>query len=255
VNEIVALMLAAQPELERIGREALLVFLRTGGAVAALPGLGEQSVPARIRLALALMLTAAVYPAAQERVAGLDLARAFLPEMLVGLLLGLMVRLFVLALQTAGSIAANATSLSQLFPSGPEPQPAVSTLLVMAGLAIAFELGLHVRIVAYLAVSYDLFAAGRWPDSGILAAWSTGGVAQSFRMALGLAMPFVIAALLYNLALGVINRAMPQLMVSFVGAPALSLGGLALIALVAPLMLAVWVAALHGFLAAPSAAP
>jgi flagellar biosynthetic protein FliR len=44
-------------------------------------------------------------------------------------------------------------------------------------------------------------------------------------------------------------------MVSFVGAPALSLGGLALIALVAPLILTVWIAALHGFLEAPSAVP
>jgi flagellar biosynthetic protein FliR len=50
----------------------------------------------------------------------------------------------------------------------------------------------------------------------------------------------VIASLLYNLALGAINRAMPQLMVSFVGAPALTLGGLALLALAAPILLSFW---------------
>jgi len=39
--------------------------------------------------------------------------------------------------------------------------------------------------------------------------------------------------------------------VAFVGAPALTLGGLALLAVVAPLGLAVWMQALDGFFAAP----
>jgi flagellar biosynthetic protein FliR len=39
---------------------------------------------------------------------------------------------------------------------------------------------------------------------------------------------------------------MPQLMVSFVGAPAITLGGLALLLLAAPLMLGLWQ---HGFFA------
>ena len=36
------------------------------------------------------------------------------------------------------------------------------------------------------------------------------------------------------------NRAMPQLMVAFVGAPAISFGGLALLLIVAPFLLDVW---------------
>ena len=62
---------------------------------------------------------------------------------------------------------------------------------------------------------------------------------------------FVVAALLYNLALGAINRAMPQLMVSFVGAPALTLGGLALLALSAPVILTVWRTAMDAALTTP----
>ena len=49
-------------------------------------------------------------------------------------------------------------------------------------------------------------------------------MAASFALALSLAAPFVIASLLYNVALGVINKAMPQLMVAFVGAPAITCG-------------------------------
>jgi flagellar biosynthetic protein FliR len=64
-------------------------------------------------------------------------------------------------------------------------------------------------------------------------------------------MPFAIAALIYNVALGVINRAMPQLMVAFVGAPALTAGGLLLLYAAAPVMLSVWITALGRVLEQP----
>ncbi|MEL6282489.1 MAG: flagellar biosynthetic protein FliR, partial [Pseudomonadota bacterium] len=44
----------------------------------------------------------------------------------------------------------------------------------------------------------------------------------------------------YNLLLGAVNRAMPQLMVALVGMPALSLGGMILILLSGPVLLQVW---------------
>jgi flagellar biosynthetic protein FliR len=51
--------------------------------------------------------------------------------------------------------------------------------------------------------------------------------------------------------MGVINRAMPQLMVSFVGAPAITFGGLLLLALITPLLLEIWNDALTQVLSAP----
>ena len=42
---------------------ALLVFLRVGAAMALLPAFGEQAVPQRLRLILALAFTAIVAPA------------------------------------------------------------------------------------------------------------------------------------------------------------------------------------------------
>ena len=58
----------------------------------------------------------------------------------------------------------------------------------------------------------------------------------------------MIAALIYNVALGIINRAMPLLMVSMIGAPALTLGGLVLMAIVVPLALQLWLGQFNGFL-------
>jgi len=127
---------------------------------------------------------------------------------------------------------------------------------MMAGLALAVMSGLHVRAAAMLILSYDVLPLGRLPNPSDMADWGLMQIARAFSLAFTLAMPFVIAALIYNVALGIINRAMPQLMVSFVGAPALTAGSLALMAVVVPLALGIWLARFNSFLAAPfSGAP
>ena len=251
MNQLFDLILQYQSALAAQAEGAAILLLRIGAAMAALPAFGEQTIPARIRLIIALMFTAAIAPTLLPGLQGTTLEESFLPEVMIGLFLGLSIRLFVLALMTAGTIAANATSLSQLFPSGAEPQPAISQLLVITGLALAVQSDLHLRLIEYLILSYDLMPAGQWPQTAVLAQLSISQSANAFSLAFMIAMPFVIASLLYNVALGVINRAMPQLMVSLVGAPALSLGGLVLLALVCPLALVVWLGAMNNFLAAP----
>ena len=232
---------------------ALLVFLRIGAAMALLPAFGEQSVPQRLRLVLALAFTAIVAPAAgplPDPETGILLP--CMVEVLVGLALGISLRLFILALQIAAAIAAQATSLSQLFGGvGPEPQPAIANLLVMAGLALAVASGLHVHVAQLLILSYQMLPAGSVPGSDDMAQWGVARVAHAFALGFALAAPFTIASLLYNIALGVINRAMPALMVSFIGAPALALGGIALMAIVTPLILVIWQQSFQAFLAQP----
>lgn len=244
-------------DLSGVGAEfmwrALLVFLRVGAAMALLPAFGEQSVPQRLRLVLALAFTLVVAPAAGPMPPlGQDFLFALFVETALGLAMGIALRLFVIALQIAGAIIGTATSLAQMFGgAGPEPQPAVANLLVMAGLALAVAMGLHVQIAQLLILSYDAFPAGRLPNSQDMAQWGLGHISAAFARGFVLAAPFTIAAFLYNIALGVINRAMPALMVSFVGAPALAGGGLALIAVICPIILMVWLQSLHGFLAQP----
>lgn len=231
------------------------VLLRVGAAMALLPALGEASVPMRVRAALTLALTAAAYPAVSVP-PDMALPRLFLTETAVGLALGFVFRLFVLALQTAGTIMAQAVSLSQLFPiAGAEPSPVLSNLLVMAGLAFFVLSGLHVEAVRLIVLSYTLFPPGVLPGAGAFAEWGVAQVAQSFALAMALAMPFLAVSLLFNIALGAINRAMPQLMVVFVGAPAITLLGIGLLAVGVPLILVHWGQAVQLMLADPFGLP
>lgn len=240
--------------------QGAIVFLRVGAMAAVLPGFGNRMVPLRVRLALALAFTAVVAPAAPPLAAAQPelgrLLRLLATETLAGLALGLGLRLFVMALQTAGAIAANATSLSQLLGGAQtEPLPAIGQALTVGGLALAMLAGLHVRLAEFMLLSYEILPAARFPAAAMMAEWGVAQVARAFWLAFTLAAPFVILSMLYNLALGAINKAMPQLMVAFVGAPVITLGGLALFAVAAPVMLSVWLDALLAFLADPMRRP
>lgn len=257
MSELISDLAALLAVAEGLAWAVALVFLRVGAMVALMPGFGEQAVPQRIKLAAVIAFTLVIAPIVAERA---DLPPPTLlalgGEALAGLILGIGMRLFLLALQTAAVIAAQATTLSQLFAGAtPEPQPAIGNLFMVAGIALALVAGLHLQAVKLVVVSYDLLPAGGYPDPAVAADWNLGLVRRTFSLAFSLAAPFVIASMIYNLALGAINRAMPQLMVSMVGAPALTLGALALLAIATPALLAVWLHTFEAFMADPFGAP
>lgn len=231
-----------------------LVFLRVGAVMAVLPAFGEQSVPVRVKLGLAMCFTAIVVHAVpnaplSEALFSLNgLVRYVMTETVNGLIIGLGFRLFVLALQTAGVIAAQALSLSQILGgAGADPMPALGQVLVISGLALAVMAGLHVQAAKAMVLSYSMLPLGQFPLSADLSRWGVAQIARSFWLSFTLAAPFLVVSLLYNLTLGVINRAMPQLMVAFIGAPAITLAALVLMMLLAPFILMVWLEAVAAF--------
>ncbi len=235
------------------------VFFRVAGTVSVAPGFSHRVVSVRVRLAAAVMFSAVVAPAIAPMLpppaTGLRLS-LLLTETLVGLFLGIALRFLVFGLQIAGTIIAQATSLSQILGNAGEPSPAIGQLLHFGGLALAMSAGFHVQAAEYLIRSYDLFPPGQLPLSGAISSWSVSEAGRIFALAFSLSAPFIIASLLYNLTLGAINRAMPQLMVTFIGAPAIAFGGLCLLLLVAPILLTIWLDAFHATLLAPlEAAP
>ena len=163
-------------------------------------------------------------------------------EIVAGLFFGLSLRFFVIALQIAGTIAAQSTSLSQIFGGSVsiDPLPAIGNILMVSGLALAVLMGLHVHLAKFMINSYQLVPAGTLPEANTIAQVGLLEVSRCFALAFTLSAPFLVASLIYNITLGVINRAMPQLMVAFVGAPAITAGGLALLALSAPILLGIW---------------
>jgi flagellar biosynthetic protein FliR len=239
----------------------ILVFARVSGVMLLLPAFGERTIPARVRLGATVAFALVVWPLLAPELRSVDPARPFLAmlviEVTIGLMLGVAIRLMVLALQLAGSIAAQSTSLAQIAGAGiaPEPMPAIGNVLMLAGITLAVAAGLHVKVAVAIARSYEILPMGLPVPAADVARWGTARIAQSFGLGFSLAAPFVIAAFAYNLALGAINRAMPALMVAFIGAPAITGGALLMLMLAAPVILHFWGQRFDFLLADPLALP
>ena len=254
--------LAALLEMTEAGLAGfILVFVRVGAIAALLPGFGEQAIPARVRLGVAFAFALVVWPMVAPGLVTPDPARPFaamlLVETSIGLMLGIAIRLMVMVLQLAGAIAAQSTALAQIFGAGvtPDPMPAIGNILMLAGVTLAVVSGLHVKAALAMSRSYEILPMGLPVPAADVARWGTARVAQAFALGFSLAAPFVIMGFAYNVALGAINRAMPQLMVAFVGAPAITAAGLLILMLAAPVILHFWGVRLDRLIADPLAMP
>lgn len=231
--------------LPALAAVSLLVFARIGTMVMMLPGLGEMSIPVRMRLTVALALTAILVPLHRTDYV-LDL-RDYGPvlvmlaqELLVGAILGLTARLAISALQVAGSVIAQQLGLgfvTAVDPTQGQQNVIVGNFLTMLGITLIFATDLHYLVIAALNDSYRLFRPGEFVLAGDIAALVTKVVASSFRIGIQISAPFIVFGLLFNLGLGILARLMPQMQVFFVGLPlSILLGFLILLAAVGAMM-------------------
>jgi flagellar biosynthetic protein FliR len=226
-----------------------LVFARLGAVIMLLPGLGEAFIPARIRLAFALALSLMLYPTLVAKVPAIppgagDFALAIIKEVLVGVLIGGILRLFMTSLATAGEVVSLQTTLSFAQTANPmqaTPSTTLGTFLGTIGLVLIFVTDLDHLFIGAIVQSFDLFPFGRdvpVTDAAQLAVRTVGG---SFALGLQLAAPVIAFSLIFNIAIGLVNRVMPQFQVFFVATPLSVMLGLSIFALSLGVIGMVWI--------------
>ena len=230
----------------------ILVLSRVGGVCMLLPGLGEAEVPMNIRAGATLAFTVLLLPALQPGLPAMPenpfrLGGLLAGEILCGLWLGWLARLPMLALPMAGQLAAGALGLSNVLQPDPTLGPqtsAISRLFALAAPAILLASGLYALPLRALVQSYRVIPPGVWLPAGDLAQRITATVGESFELAMQLAGPFIAGGLIWQVALGVLARLVPQLQVYFAAMPGQILGGLLLLALFSLGVLQTWQAAM-----------
>jgi flagellar biosynthesis protein FliR len=242
--------------LPAIGATFILMFARIGTMVMLMPGLGELTVPARVRLMIALVLTIVMFPLHRAAFT-LDL-KSFGPvmmllgqEVFIGAVLGLAARLTISALQVAGSVVAQQLGLgfvTTVDPTMGQQGVIVGNFLTILGITLVFATDLHHFTIAALHNSYTLFHPGEVPLVGDVAALITRSVGAAFRVGIQIAGPFLVFGLLFNLGLGVLSRLMPQMQVYFIGIPLSILVGLIALFLVVGAMMGTFLGYLEGVL-------
>lgn len=202
----------------------LLIFSRLGAAMMSLPGVGESSVPARVRLSIALLVSALVVPILGPTLPPLPaqpvhLAFLLISEIGFGLALGLMARLITSALHVAGTVIALQAGLSAAMffdPAQGSQSVLVSSALVFFGIALIFATDLHLLGLQAAYDSYTLFPPMQVPSFGDFADEATKLVSTGFALGLKLAAPFIVYGIIFNVALGLLNRLMPSLQIFFI---------------------------------------
>ena len=226
----------------------MLVISRVGSLCMLLPGLGEAEVPMNIRAGMALLLTILVLPLLAQDLPAMPASLISLlswiaGEIMVGLWLGWLARLPMLALPIAGQFAAGALGLSNVLQPDPLLGPQSSALSRLLGLAapiLMLTSGLYLLPLTAVVTSYRLFVPGAWLAGGDLALSVTDAVSDSFALSLQLGAPFVAAGMIWQIALGVTARLVPQLQVYFAAMPGQIMGGLVLLGLLSAGMLESW---------------
>jgi flagellar biosynthesis protein FliR len=234
----------------------LLTFARVGTMVMMMPGIGEMNMPARVRLTIALILTAILMPAHQTAytISLTALGPVFImlfQEILIGAVLGLTARLAISGLQVAGSVIAQQLGLgfvTAVDPTQNQQGLLVGNFLAVLGVTLIFATDMHHMVIAALNDSYFIFSPGEVPIMGDIAKHITQVVAGSFKIGIQLSAPFLVFGLLFNLGLGVLSRLMPQMQVFFIGLPLSILLGLLLLLLVIGAMMGTFTGYVEGVL-------
>ena len=224
-----------------------LVFARVGAMVMLIPGIGETVVPPRIRLSFAVLMAMLLAPLVAKTVHNVPssvggLGGAVLHEVLIGLMIGAVLKMFVSALTTAGEIISLQTTLSfaqTTNPAGAQSSTAVATFLSMLGLTLIMVTDLHHLFIGAIVKSYDLFPFSRAVPVNDAATLAVRTLADSFTLGVQLSAPVLVFSIVFNLATGLVGRVMPSFQIFFVTSPlsvilglsllGLSLGGIAMV--------------------------
>lgn len=205
----------------------LLVFSRVGATVMLMPGVGEAYIPIRVRLMFALTIVAVLTPVLTSALP--DIPKTFAGvavliagEATVGIFIGMVARVLLAGLATAGTVIAFLTGFASAVVFNPALQDQGSltaVFLMLLGTLLLFVTDMHHIILMGIYDSYSLFIPGVAPPIADFSQLLTRLVAGSFKIGVQIAAPFIVVALLFYISLGLLARLMPQFQVFFVALP------------------------------------
>ena len=226
----------------------MLVVARAGSAMLTGPALGENDIPATVRVVLAVLFAVLIYPSLPVTLpatppAIVDLLGLLVPEIVIGAWIGFMARTLVMALAVAGNVASFMVGLSsvlQLDPALGVQVPALQRFFSLGAITLLFASGLYILPIQAIVGSYDVLPPGHVFDTAGAADLVTRAVGESFGLAARLAAPFVVMCIVWQVTMGFFSRLVPHIQVHVVSAPAQILGGLALLGTVVHIMFGAW---------------
>jgi flagellar biosynthesis protein FliR len=223
-----------------IGSNAVLsvfvLFCRIGSCLMLMPGFSSDRVPVNVRLFLALAVTLGLTPLLSDDVQSsfvnaspIELMKLILSEVLTGILIGFLGRIFFAALETLATAIAMGIGLSSAL-GAPidemEPLPAISTLITLTATVLLFLMDLHWEILRGLVASYRALPVSEGFGTQFGLVQIADCLSKAFFLSLRVSSPFIAFSVIVNLSVGLANKLTPQIPIYFISTPFVVAGGL-----------------------------
>ncbi len=205
----------------------LLVFVRMTGLFLMSPVFGRQNVPTYFKIGLSLFLSYMVF-------ANLFLTNHIDPwsffefaiivfrEVMIGFAMGYVITLVFSAIWTAGQLIDTQIGfgiVNTIDPQSSIQVPLMGNLKNLLALLTFFVLDGHHTLIKLIFGSYDLIPLGQATITDSVVTLIVRLFANSFVLALKIALPIIAITFLSEVAFGILVRTVPQMNIFIIGIP------------------------------------
>jgi len=224
----------------------IIVLLRVVAIVVTIPVFSDTSVPIRFKASLSIIITLIIFPVVLPKIVQpandhlLISIYRMAGEAMIGLTIGFVARMIIVAIRMAGDVIGFQMGLSianVIDPMTSEQVSIISELQYLIALLIFLTVDAHHIFFSAIIQSYTILNPWTFHFSGQLMQFIFDMSKEMFVIAVKLAAPLMAVMLLTNVGLGIVARTVPQINVFIVGMPLQIAVGLIFLGLAAPLFI------------------
>ena len=201
----------------------MLVSLRLFGMFLSMPLFAFRAFPMRLRLMVVLLIAVSILPGlvSEAKAFGLE-PPTFMAagiELFIGVFIGFLIRLGLMAVELAAEVLSIQTGLSFSTSYVRDPNIAsglMGEFLGLTAIALMFMLNIHLVLLEVVIDSFKSLPFGQWPTAWTLPAL-TAMVARAFQLGLLLSLPSIVVYLLFYVIQAILARTSPQFNLFSVG--------------------------------------
>jgi len=223
-------------ELVQLVHMWLWPFFRIAGLLMTAPVIGTRTVPARIRIVIAIAITVVIFPVLPQ-VPEVDPVSAeglliSIQQVITGVAMGLSMRVVFVALEVAGQAIGQLMGLmmaSMVDPTNGNQVPIIGQLYLLLATLLFLAVDGHLIMIRVLAESFNSMPISTTGISTDRAWEMVTWMGNILRTAIVIALPAIVSLLIVNLSFGVMTRSAPQLNIFAVGFPIMIILGVVII--------------------------
>jgi flagellar biosynthetic protein FliR len=205
----------------------LLTLMRISIVLFMLPVFNTNSMPMQVKAAICMVLTLALWPYLPQAGSAmpahaLDIALMLLGELVLGLVMGMAVQFLFVGIQSGGELLGfqmGFTMVNVADPLSGIQNGATAYFLWMVSILAFLSFDGHLYMIKSLADSFRLVPVGELFLGAVLVRQVFSLSAGLFVLAVKIAAPVTVALFMTEIALGLMNKAAPQMHVMLIGFP------------------------------------